>query len=86
MPRDDRYFGDTCYEVWRRGGNPDNVDRDQCQDYEDDGLSSDAAAGRFMPRRREPEPEQEQEYPEEQFPDPADEQTGEEGCDLPLGT
>lgn len=26
------YFGDTVYEVWRSGGNPDHVDREECRE------------------------------------------------------
>ena len=44
MPRDD--FGDVLYEVWRRGGNVDAIDRDRveedlrCGDYFDDVASA----------------------------------------------
>jgi hypothetical protein len=31
MSKRDDYFGDVVYEVWRRGGNPDLVDR-ECTD------------------------------------------------------
>lgn len=31
----DDEFGDYCYEVWRRGGNPDAVQRDDVpEDYD----------------------------------------------------
>lgn len=46
------YWGDVVYEVWRRGGDPDRVDRDRTDDHFYNGLSSDAAASRFMPHRK----------------------------------
>lgn len=65
MTRDDRYFGDVVYEVWRRGGDSDAVDRDRLADYEYDGYSADEAASAEMGRQRhyEPEPEPEPEVP-----------------------
>lgn len=30
--RDPDPFGDAVYETWRRGGNPDHVDRDRIED------------------------------------------------------
>jgi hypothetical protein len=41
---DDDFFGDTIYEVWRRGGNPDNVDRDRVNQYFDMDLGYEEAA------------------------------------------
>lgn len=35
----DRSFGDAVYETWRRGGNPDEVDRDSLAGYEADGYT-----------------------------------------------
>lgn len=59
MPRDeDSYFGDLIYEVWRRGGNPDNVDRDQAREFEYLGYEPDEAAA-IVDRRRPQEKERE---------------------------
>jgi hypothetical protein len=45
VPRNYReYEGDVWYEVWRNGGNPDNVDPDRVRDYYDDGYGAEAAA------------------------------------------
>lgn len=51
--RQDRYQGDVVYEVWRRGGNPDNVDYDRVRDHYYDGYSVEASARKMMPKRRE---------------------------------
>ena len=61
MRRDPNYCGDVEYEVWRRGGNPDCVDRDRLADYEYDGRSAESAARAELERQRplEPEPEYE---------------------------
>lgn len=60
-----RYQGDVTYEVWRRGGNSDRVDRDRVRDCFDDGLSSETAASREM-RRQQPRPSDEEQFPEDQ--------------------
>jgi hypothetical protein len=41
---DDEYFGDVIYEVWRRGGNPDAVDRYRARDFEQQGCYPEEAA------------------------------------------
>lgn len=52
MGEPEDYCGDVVYDVWRRGGNPDAVDRDQVKDSRDDGLDAEAAAGRELRRQR----------------------------------
>ena len=66
MSRRDDYFGDVCYEVWCRGGNPDRVDRDRCRDAEDSGREADEYAASLMRRAAEREEERraEEEYRE----------------------
>lgn len=69
MRRDPNYCGDVEYEVWRRGGNPDRVDRDRLDDYEYDGYSAESAARAELERQRHLEPEPEYEPgPEEEQP------------------
>lgn len=59
--RDERheYKMDVAYDVWRSGGNPDNVDADRCRDYYDAGYYHDEAARmemqRQQPRHEEPD-------------------------------
>jgi len=53
----DDAFGDAVYEVWRRGGNPDAVDRDHVAEvfYEDADQdrfeTADIIASRYFRRR-----------------------------------
>lgn len=53
------YEGDVIYEVWRRRGNPDAVDRRDLDDYHHQGLFPDEAAfnelRKQMPRKYEHE-------------------------------
>lgn len=46
MARDEAYQHalDTEYEVWRRGYNPDSVDRDRVRDQFDAGYTADESA------------------------------------------
>ena len=44
---------DVDYEVWRSGGNPDNVDYDRVSDGIYDGLSSEQIASREIRIQRE---------------------------------
>lgn len=44
------YFGDTVYEVWRRGGNPDHVERDECAEDERCGCYPEETADRIIER------------------------------------
>lgn len=48
----DRYFGDACYEVWRRGGNPDHVDHDRAMQACDDNIEAENHAVRLIQERR----------------------------------
>jgi hypothetical protein len=34
----ERYRGDALYEVWRRGGDPNQVDEERLRDHFDDGV------------------------------------------------
>jgi hypothetical protein len=56
--RSDEFY-DVCYEVWRSGGNPDQIDRDRVDDYLYDGASPEDVAAielrHQMPRHEEPE-------------------------------
>lgn len=45
------YATDVEYEVWRRGGNPDAVDRDRLEGYREDGYEPEEAAGAILRRR-----------------------------------
>lgn len=45
------YYGDTVYEVWRRGGDPDMVDYDRLDDCCYEGLHPDEAAFRELRRQ-----------------------------------
>lgn len=40
----EKYFGDLVFEVWMNGGNPDLVDRDQANDFLDEGTGIEEAA------------------------------------------
>ena len=40
MAERDDYFGDVVYDAWRSGYNPDAVERDQVEDYRDEGMDS----------------------------------------------
>lgn len=63
--RDDRYrhYLDTCYEVWRNGGNSDRLNPDRVYDYCDQGVSAERAASLEMGRwRAQREAQQQLEY------------------------
>lgn len=45
------YFGDTVYEVWRSGGNPDHVDREECREDERYGSYPEETAERIVDRQ-----------------------------------
>lgn len=47
----DSYFGDVVYDVWRMGGNPDAIDRDDVEDDRADGYYADEAANREYARQ-----------------------------------
>ena len=67
-----RYEGDVSYDVWRNGGNPDRVDYERVIDgYYGGRQAEDVAREELRRQRPQPVPE-EQQYPEEQFPDEAD--------------
>ena len=67
-----RYEGDVSYDVWRNGGNPDQVDYERVTDGYYGGLQAEDVAREELRRQRpRPVPEEHQ-YPEEQFPDEAD--------------
>lgn len=53
---DDSYWGDTLYEVWRRGGDYDAVDRDRVEQCERDGLYYDEAASIELRHQRQSNP------------------------------
>ncbi|MFA5385517.1 MAG: hypothetical protein WC364_12850 [Eubacteriales bacterium] len=46
------YYGDVTYEIWRRGGNPDEIDYDRLDDYCYEGLYSAEAATLELRRQR----------------------------------
>jgi len=48
----DRYFGDVCYAVWWRGGNPDTVDYDRAMRACEDDIEAESHAARLMRERR----------------------------------
>ena len=48
----EKYWGDVVYETWRRGGNPDVVDRDVTSEHQDDGLYPDESARRILQSAR----------------------------------
>lgn len=67
-----RYEDDVSYDVWRNGGNPDWVDYERVIDgYYGGRQAEDVAREELRRQRPQPVPE-EQQYPEEQFPDEAD--------------
>jgi len=51
------YEADVFYEVWRSGGNPDNIDYDRLDDYRWDGVDPEKAASLELQRQR-PKPEE----------------------------
>lgn len=55
----ERYLGDVEYEVWRRGGNPDRVDRDRVDEYYYDWQAEDAAFHELRQQRTPPQAEEE---------------------------
>lgn len=66
------YEGNVWYDVWRSGGNPDNVNPDRVSQAFHDGVSSENAAVRELRAQRQQrneieefEPQQEETYPEE---------------------
>jgi hypothetical protein len=78
------YFHDVCFEVWRRGGNPDRVNMDVMSEYFDQDLSVNRAALHSMERQ---EPAPEEEYPDEEDDepyfdgfDPGDDDPGQDGA------
>ncbi len=44
-------YGDVVYEVWRSGGNPDYVERDDVRDYEREGYYAEEIADMFLRRQ-----------------------------------
>ena len=66
----DLYRGDVTYDVWRRGGNPDQVDYDEIRDDFYDGLSPDESATRAIRRQRgRDDRPTEEEYYQDHYPD-----------------
>lgn len=53
MSRDDErdYCAEVEYEIWRRGGNPDAVDRDRCGYARDCGIEPEDHAARLIRER-----------------------------------
>jgi len=58
------YEADVAYEVWRHGGNPDNVDIDRIEDNYYQGIDTDHAANIELNRQR-PRREEQEGYPED---------------------
>lgn len=56
MRDDEKSFGDVVYEVWRRGGNPDLVNRDDVADCTHDQSTEEIARGIMERSRRKREP------------------------------
>ena len=52
MSRESDYDAEVAYQVWRRGGNPDLVDRDRTADHYDSGCTEDEAAAYELRRQR----------------------------------
>ena len=52
----DPYFGDVIYDVWRNGGDPDYVDRDDVDDCRYEGLYAEEAAVWILQQQREVTP------------------------------
>lgn len=64
-----RFEGDVVYEVWRGGGNPDRINDDGLADaYYSGRYAEDVAAEELRHQRQRREPEEDQ-CPQEQFPD-----------------
>ena len=55
-----KYTADVDYEVWRRGGNMDAVDRDRVSDDFYRGLSTEESARQFMPQPKHEKPSEEE--------------------------
>lgn len=47
----DDYFGDAIYDVWRAGGNPDAVSRDEAWSAQQDGVSAEDFASSELRRQ-----------------------------------
>lgn len=45
------HFNDACYDVWRRGGNPDRVDPDRSENDYYDGRDPEYTANREIERQ-----------------------------------
>jgi hypothetical protein len=67
-----RYESDVNYEVWRSGGNMDRINPDRVDNAYWNGDSAESAA-RCELRRQRPEPEydESQQWPEQEWPDPS---------------
>lgn len=52
VSRESDYDAEVAYQVWRRGGNPDLVDRDRTADHYDSGCTEDEAAAYELRRQR----------------------------------
>lgn len=61
------YESDAAYEVWRSGGDMDRIDPDRVSEHFNNGDDFFAAA-RDELRHQRPAPREEEQYPDEQFP------------------
>lgn len=52
MTEKDRFYDDVVYEVWRRGGNSDRVDRDDLQELRECGYAAEDAAAKEIERQQ----------------------------------
>jgi hypothetical protein len=63
-----KYENDVAYEVWRHGGNMDNVNSERIEEHYYEGAEVDHAAhAELQAQRQRHEPEEQ--FPEEQFED-----------------
>ncbi len=47
------YWGDVLYDVWRNGGDSDNVDRDHTDECFDSGVDAfDCASGHYLRKKQ----------------------------------
>lgn len=70
MPRSSdsyQHHLDTCYEVWRNGGNPDSVSSDQSANEYWDGYTPRGSASAHLRRTQERREEQEAEDTDEAY-------------------
>lgn len=51
LKKEEEFFGDMVYEAWKRGHNPDLIQREDSQSYQYDDYSPEEAVSHFFRKK-----------------------------------